>query len=524
MITSVQKIVLLMCLSMLVVVGAFAVPKQKVAHAIGGVWVDTSFDFNSIMDNQKNFVWDRLATLFAKQLLHQMTASVVNWINGGFQGSPAFVTDPESFFLDAADQMTGQFIREGGPLSKLCSTGLSNSIRLALALDQTISASKRYECTLGKMVNNVRGTVEGFTGGDFSQGGWPAFVSLSIEPQNNAYGSYLQAHSELLTAIGVKQDSINMDINRGHGFLTYPNCKDVTSQMSDPSSVGLNDTDFDQLTSTGRASAGYGANGASISVKTKYDSKTGNTTVQRCTNETPGSVISGLLGKQLQGPATELELADNINAVVNALVSQMVTQVLSGGLRGLSKGGSGSQPSYTAQIIRELNTSQETEVQNAGGQLSTVFDPAIQTLIEYKGIYDQAITLASSTRSTYISIRTCYASTSNVRGSGAQYQLNQISQIISGTLNPLITQLIEKQTDASIKLIQIQNSKSRVTATTNGVQGQLPGYQASVQSAIDVNTQTATKIPAAQKELADIQTQMQKLNNDAIGYRSQCRN
>ncbi|MEK7213555.1 MAG: hypothetical protein AAB637_00355, partial [Patescibacteria group bacterium] len=134
----------------------------------------------------KEYVLDGLASGLAKMIIRTLTSSVVNWINSGFQGSPSFVQNPGAFFLDMADQITGDFLSQaGGPLVSLCSP-FSIDIRIALAFKYHPNIQKRYTCTLGTIIKNSKNAVanasiNGFTAGDFKQGGWPAFVSLTTE-------------------------------------------------------------------------------------------------------------------------------------------------------------------------------------------------------------------------------------------------------------------------------------------------------------------------------------------------------
>ena len=169
--------------------------------------------------------WDGVAWQIARIALHSLTQSVVSWVNSGFNGSPAFLTNPEAFFLDTADQMTGAFLAGTGPLQNLCSP-FSLDIRLSLALNQSQKLDQRYTCTLSKIIKNAS-SVSSFMSGSFSQGGWPAFLSVTTEPQNNAYGSYLSAHSNLLAAIGIKQGTIRTDLLQGHGFMSWKDCSNV---------------------------------------------------------------------------------------------------------------------------------------------------------------------------------------------------------------------------------------------------------------------------------------------------------
>jgi hypothetical protein len=74
--------------------------------------VDCGISLTCIQNNYKTFIGDRLAVMITNQIIQRMTASIVNWINTGFQGSPAFLTNPEAFFTDVGDQITGEFLKK----------------------------------------------------------------------------------------------------------------------------------------------------------------------------------------------------------------------------------------------------------------------------------------------------------------------------------------------------------------------------------------------------------------------------
>src|SRR5258706_4113389 len=50
-----------------------------------------------------------IAYTLAKIVLAKLTASSLNWINSGFNGSPTFVQDPGSFFKSIADEEVSTF-------------------------------------------------------------------------------------------------------------------------------------------------------------------------------------------------------------------------------------------------------------------------------------------------------------------------------------------------------------------------------------------------------------------------------
>ena len=528
---------------------ALSYPQSVRAQSGGGsgmtVPIGTDFDFNNIMAHMKDFILDKAAYLLAKQILHQMTTSIVNWINTGFKGSPSFLTNPEGFFLDAADQVTGEFLASNGALSRLCSP-FSLDIRLALALDQTVSASKRYTCTLGKIISAQKGTIEGFTNGDFRQGGWPAFISLTMEPQNNRYGSYLQARSDLFYLINKKNNTINTDLNRGRGFLSWQKCNDISEQAAYARDASVSSDDavspqFEDLQTRGYSAYGKNSRAASLdtgngSSITAIPDGQGGLKYQNCQTQTPGSVIQGSLQKAVDSPIVEGELADDINAILNALVSQMINKMLSEGLSGLSKSGSSGKTSYTQQIIRDIDAQKLKEAKNTRNQLSALFDGAFASLNEYKSAYDQAVAVISNSRVQYLNARTCFTGKIGDPRYGQSDQGNlqnyiaRINLILTTTVDPLLAQLSMKQASTTDKLAQLQKLRDQTSSSGadsqdsqfDSVQNSISLYEAGVRNSIEAQSVTQTGMTDAQKDLKDAQTKATTFNANAQQYQQAC--
>jgi hypothetical protein len=111
------------------------------------------------------------------------------------------------------------------------SSPFSIDIRIALAFKYRPNIPQRYACTITTIIKNYKNAVEGatlngFTAGDFKQGGWPAFVSMTTEPQNNVYGAYLSAESELSWRVASAKAEQKDEISAGKGFLSWrdPKC------------------------------------------------------------------------------------------------------------------------------------------------------------------------------------------------------------------------------------------------------------------------------------------------------------
>ncbi len=253
-----------------------------------------------------------------KYLLAQMTDSIVQWINGGFNGEPFFVTNPGQFFLDVGDQILGDMIL-GSDLAFLCSP-FKVHIQLALTLNfsnkYNAEYSQKSKCTLSDVVNNMEKFYE-----DFEEGGWEGWLSLTQSPKNNIYGSYLDAAAEAQVRIGNKVLTKKLELDWGGGFLSQEVCEEVAEgDLNNPDALGPGA----EMDDGGTAEYMVGK--------------------KNCRIVTPGQTIAGVLDKQLGVPADQLGLADNLDKIFNALADQVFQQFLAGaeGLLGSKKDSSGN--------------------------------------------------------------------------------------------------------------------------------------------------------------------------------------
>jgi len=449
------------------------------SKATNGMWI-------------KEYILDPLAWAVAKSLVQQIVNSTVKWINSGFSGSPSFVTNPTQFFENVGDQATGAFLAQNGPLSSLCSP-ISLNVRLAIALDRGGTGPSPYTCTLSKIINNVQGaTINGFTAGDFSQGGWPAFAALA-EPQNSFYGAYIEAESNLSANIAKQTQQIKNELQQGQGFLTFKECKDDSSITDDQ------------------------ANRADISGDSsiKYNDKTGS--YQRCTNSTPGSTISASLNKALGAPQDSLITADEIDEIIGALASQLINQVLGpGGLLGTTQSsGGGGTPSYLTRIEAEASVANG----EAAGSLGQTFTSQISTAIGYenqvRGYEDSSLQILGVAQNAYSSaLLQCQ------NNSAVTYQINNDTRDgSSGTINSLISQLQIEDDNASTTLTALNNFSQEISTVTstddlntlmqewNQASSQLP---------------SADNVSAAQGENTNMQAEAALATSTAATYQSQC--
>ena len=235
----------------------------------------------------KEDVLDCIAWAIAKMIWRAVAASIVTWINSGFNGRPAFVQDLGRFLLGVADEAIGNVIASDSALAFLCSP-FRLQVRIALA---NAYARRAPSCTLTQIVANI----QNFTA-DFSQGGWPAWLELTTIAQNNPYGGFVLAETNLQIGIATAQGQQIKLLDWGMGFLSK------TEQRCTSPSGGARPED------------------------------------KVCTSVvvTPGQVIARQIADTLNNGQVGLLLADEFDEIMGALVTQLLTKAL-GSLFGLTQ-------------------------------------------------------------------------------------------------------------------------------------------------------------------------------------------
>jgi len=270
--------------------------------------------------NRKDTILDGIAYAIEKTLIRAITQSVVDWINSGFQGNPAFVTDLEGFLLDVGDRAAGAYIY-GSDLAFLCSP-----FKLQIQISLLTSRSRqRVKCRLSDVVGNIQGFL---TDSNVRLQTLDQWTTLTSDPFSNPYGAYVATQATLDARVAGARFIEGKKLDFGRGFLNFT--QETNCQMYPASRAPAGNT--------GRSVTGVGDGSA----------------VRVCdvVTQTPGSVIEQQLNNVLGSGQRQLELADEFNEIISALMGQVAKQALTGagGLLGLSRSGSAGRPSYTSQL------------------------------------------------------------------------------------------------------------------------------------------------------------------------------
>lgn len=465
---------------------------------------------------------DSFAWFAAKLMIKQLTADVVNWINSGFDGNPAFLTNPAGFFTNIVDEQIGLMIEQSSDLNFLCSP-YSIDIRLALAFRYR-PFKKKITCTLSDVIANTQNAVagasiNGFTAGDFSQGGWPAFISLSTEPQNNIYGAYFEAENELSVRIGNKQLLKRDELGAGRGFLSWEKCQPTARPGDDnfvgPVAPGTAGSDAEREAQMYENAAGGEVN---------Y-TDSGLDRGETCEVQTPGSVIESQLENTLGTNLDQLELADSFNEITNALVAQLMTQVLTKGLRAISGSGPGDPESYLNQATENLQR-QEEQLKSIRENTIPGINSTLQKENQYKSLKTETINSVLQAKTTLDQARACFIDKIDDglptgKRSQAQNRIDDIDEIIEDSITPLSNPLLNdiERVNANIQTLNTAKTSLEQARSVNDTYYPTKSLQDLSESGELTNTQDIIDATAQKNEVVP---QMTTINTNAAVWLNEC--
>lgn len=433
-----------------------AVPVSNIALETGAV--DTAV--------RENFL-NCIARTIARAAIQQITASVVNWINSGFNGKPSFVTNYKQFFTNVADQAAGEFIRGSG-LSFLCSP-FQAQIRIAVA--QSYARRNAQSCTLSSVIRNITSFTNG---GQFSQGGWQGLLSLTNTPTNNPFGAYTYGQNALanvqVNALNQKQQ----DYTLGRGFLSSE--KEV-------------------------------CNGPIVNGK-----RTG--CVKSVT--TPGSTIAESLNKTLGVSQDSLNLAKSFDEIINALISQLMVRTLQGGLSNLS----GTQ-GYAANFL----TPEQQQAQAEAQAILTDMQGRVNIAQQYGSVWQGAIADIQNTQQQLQSLLNCWETASSSVSDPQKRTTAQANAVNVTAARDFYTSQIDAynlkitKTNESIALLQeLQTQAIGITSA-----GEVATVKASYNQALaSGKIISQADVTSAQQDRATLQSMLTLRNNQTASELQQC--
>lgn len=325
--------------------GGFATfPQQVIGEATRGLNLaqNTLNAGANVSSWIKENVLDGLGWAIAKRIVSGMIRSLIDWVNSGFQGKPAFIQDFKGFLLNIADEEIGRVISELGEIgSFICSPfRLDVQVSVAMEYQRARSGQVAPTCTLTGVIDNVQGFIDGVDPGN----GLADWFTITSTPQTyTPYGAALSAQATARARLINAQGEEVKLLDFGDGFLSQKLCRNVS----------------------------------------------GFTGSQDCSIVKPGKIIQEALTFNLDSGRQSLVEADEINELIGALLGQLANQALTGvaGLLGLSGndgfGGYSSDLDYLDSLVDQANDT----IGDAAGDSRQIF---VDALAQERSFRDEA--------------------------------------------------------------------------------------------------------------------------------------
>jgi hypothetical protein len=455
------------CVVLLTVTIMFGIAPRP-AHALFGMG-DIVLDPGNLVQNTltaiksvtgcdlKECALDPLAWFVAKIAIQSMTKSVVNWINSGFHGSPAFVGDLEGHLQVVGDAAAYGFLKELTTNAAINSPFRSQIVKAAALGYYAATSKDAYFQVNTYTLNRFTTNDKAFLAGDFSKGGWGAWYGAWMNPQNNPYGASMAIGDAINARVTATKDKTMVQLNWGQGFLSW--CGDVDVNK-DGVSGSVDETETVEVTAL---------KSTDPSGCTKSDGTPGQT-------QTPGTVIQTQLNQTLGLNGNTLVTADEFDEIIGALMSQLVNQVVgSSGLRGVasvSSGGSGfidlaTDPSQLSTGGSSVTSSMSNTVSSQITQV-TNYQDAWKKIGDEAGLAKTALAnclTATEASSTEVANTISKAETANVKSTAALSALQNMKTKIAGLSTGSGSSATQGVTDMGTELQTLISGPTMPTAT-----------------------------------------------------------
>jgi hypothetical protein len=252
-----------------------------------------------------------IAYCIINAVIEYLTTATINWINSGFDGNPAFVENPEQFFKDVGDIEAAIFLQQ--VVQKTTGLNICEPFRLNIVTGLAGSRGDQFanqsKCTLDDISgaigeSGVKFDYQEYTSGRSANAGNLDFWRHATQnDQNNFMGAYFMSQEELAKRVSVKENTAQLDLTMGSGFLSFKKCSE-DEVVTNP----------DGTTKTVKGACGV---------------------------TTPGRVIEQQLNNRLNTGNERLIVADKFDQIITALVNQLIKVALNEVLEGTEDSAAG---------------------------------------------------------------------------------------------------------------------------------------------------------------------------------------
>lgn len=293
-------------------------------------------------DKCNNLLKTTVATI-KKALLYQLSTQIVDWVQGGFKGSPQFWKQPGQVLENTGRLALDRFISRVAP--QLCQPfRLAVQIQIPTVAREANPFYEQVRCTLDQVTANIENFYN-----DFRQGSWVTYNEV-WKPQNNFYGASLMTQDAAMQAAVNAAQLAQQDAANGRGFVSQYRCTawskftfapyPADSDMIQPTDIIQDGVVYSESESAGAQDDGGPPETGLTQSQSRPDQwwSRGGSYFWECEDKEitqPGSTAASLSEKASTADFDYLVNSDDIENFLQTIQDSIVNKLVKSGVNGL---------------------------------------------------------------------------------------------------------------------------------------------------------------------------------------------
>lgn len=168
---------------------------------------------------------DKMRQALKRAAIEMIKSTIVDFISGETSGKKAFIDDWGEYLSEAADGAIGEFLNELFGVD-LCADIEDLNIPQLLQEQYYGLPELPFECTLSEILQKSENIFDRTLGG-----GWGVFYQ-KLQPNNNAWGVYMQGQSSMMASAQGAAKLAEIEGTVGQGFLSVKD--ETTGKIATP--------------------------------------------------------------------------------------------------------------------------------------------------------------------------------------------------------------------------------------------------------------------------------------------------
>gem|GEM_PF-4928124 len=151
-----------------------------------------------------------------QEVLQKVSKSTIDWVNSGFDGRPAYMTDPYDVLRSTTERVVEDVIY-GNETLKFVASDFELPLKFAIN-------DYYFNKNPGELNYQPVSTLdESDENAAFS---WEGFVNSGLNPNNNLFSLYYNTIDSIDEVVAVRENNLKEEIERGKGYFSLRECED----------------------------------------------------------------------------------------------------------------------------------------------------------------------------------------------------------------------------------------------------------------------------------------------------------